>query len=251
MTELDRHLALAINGAIGASPSAFEVALLMAGAVPLVGCVTVMLFLWWTDLEGHAGQRMPVLGEGPAPDRPGLRLSRRRCVSLATCTAAAFVCTRLIAFGTEWPRPLARESLVVPIDATRWNHLVDGMTGFGAFPSDHAALFFALAVGLFAWRLSWGLIGLGSAGVLSMLRVGLGFHYPSDMVAGALIGAFFGMIATRLARRPGLFDGVVAAFDRHPAILYPLLFVVALDFTQHFRLVFKSVFFVVLTFLGH
>jgi undecaprenyl-diphosphatase len=251
VSELDRQLLLLINGLVGSSPTLFELCLLFCGALPLIGCVAVMLALWWTDPEGGAGETAPVLAIGEAPERVGRRVSRRRCVALAAAVAAAFICTRLIAFATDFPRPLGREALAVPIEAERWEHLVSGMTGFGAFPSDHAALFFALAVGLFAWSRILGGVGVAVAVFLSVIRIAVGFHYPSDMAAGALLGGLAGGLALLAASRPGrILDGVVELSDRHPAIFYPLLFVVALDFTQHFRLVFRAVFFFLLSLLG-
>ena len=47
-----------------------------------------------------------------------------------------------------------------------------------------------------------------------------------------------------------VFDWIAELFERRPAAMYPLLFVAALDFTQHFRLVLKSTFYFVLTLLG-
>jgi undecaprenyl-diphosphatase len=263
MFPLDREILLLVNGVVGGYRALFETALLFCGALPLVGSVVVMLALWWTDPERDSGAAAPVLGGSEAPDSAGLWVSRRRCVALAAGIAGAFVCTRLIAYATDFPRPLGRESLAVPIEPERWGHLVSGMTGFGAFPSDHAALFFALAVGLFAWKRSslavglfawkrsFGMVGLAAAVFLSLIRVGVGFHYPSDMIVGGMIGSAFGWFALRAAARPGkALDGVVALFDRRPALMYPLLFVVALDFTQHFRLVFSTVFFFLLSLLG-
>lgn len=251
MNELDRQIAVAVNRLIGSSSLLFETMLFLTGSLPLVACVAVMLALWWTDLEGGVTTGGPVLGGGVIPGRPGLHISRRRCVAMAACTAGAFVCTRLIAFGTDLPRPLAREVLTIPIDAARWQGTVKAMTGFGAFPSDHAALFFAIGVGLFAWRRSWGWAGMAAATFLAAGRVGIGFHYPSDMAAGAAIGAMFGLVAIWLARVSGApLDGVVALFDRHPALMYPLLFIGALDFTHHFRLILRGVFYFLLTLLG-
>ena len=251
MNELDRQIAVALNQVIGSSSFVFETMLFLSGSLPLVACVAVMLALWWTDLEGGTASRGPVLGGVESLDRPGLQVSRRRCVALAASTAAAFVCTRVIAFGTDLPRPLARETLAIPIDAGRWEGTVRAMTGFGAFPSDHAALFFAIGVGLFAWRARWGWTGVVAASFLAAGRVGIGFHYPSDMLAGGVIGAGFGLLAIRLGNRSSLLlEGVVGLFDRHPAVMYPLLFVAALDFTHHFRLILRSVFYFLLTLLG-
>lgn len=249
MNPLDRQLLLWANSLVGDSPALFQAALLLCGALPLVACVAVLLALWWTDPEGMAhGPRLAGAGAEP---RLGLLVSRRRCVALAGAIGMAFILTRLLAFATDLPRPLGREALQVPLEAEHWQNLVRGMTGFGAFPSDHAALFFALAVGLFAWSRRAGLAGLLMAGLFSAARVVVGFHYPSDMLAGAVMGAALAGGAMVMARgvQPVL-DGVVNLFDRRPAIMYPLLFVVALDFTQHFRLVFRAIFYFLFGLLG-
>jgi len=251
MSPLDRQLLLWANGLVGHSPALFQAALVLCGALPLAACVAVLLALWWTDPEGRERTPAPRLaGAAPLPGA-GLLVSRRRCVALAGAISLAFVSTRLVAFATNLPRPLGRETLQVPMEAEEWRELVEGMTGFGAFPSDHAALFFAMAVGLFAWSRGAGLVGLVAACLLSAARVVVGFHYPSDMVVGAGIGAALAGGAMMVARGPQpVLDGVVRLFARRPAVMYPLLFVVALDFTQHFRLVFRAVFYFLFALLG-
>ncbi len=60
---------------------------------------------------------------------------------------------------------------------------------WSSFPSDHAALFFALATGIYlvSRRMGW-LVYLYTAVVIALPRVYLGIHYPSDILAGALLG---------------------------------------------------------------
>jgi membrane-associated phospholipid phosphatase len=244
----DRDALLAINGLVGSSAALFEGALFLCGSFPLVGCVATLLALWWTDVEGGGGSLR--LGGGFGNTSQGTHLSRARCVAIALAVAAAFVLTRLIAFSASFPRPTA-DGLRVPIDPARFAELMHGMTGFGAFPSDHAALYFALAAGLFAWSRKLGWAGIVVASILSLARVGVGFHYPSDVVAGALIGAVLGKVMIELQRRsPHFFDMAVRLFDDHPSVMYPALFVAAIDFTAHFRLVFGAVFYLVPRILG-
>jgi undecaprenyl-diphosphatase len=57
-----------------------------------------------------------------------------------------------------------------------------------SFPSDHATAAFAIAVALLLRHRKAGVIALVLAGLLSIARVAVGTHYPSDVVAGALIG---------------------------------------------------------------
>jgi undecaprenyl-diphosphatase len=246
---IDHNILVLLNGLVGRSPAAFEVALALCGQVPLALCVMTLLVLWWTDTERRTDATL--VGDRRALERPGLLESRCRVVMIGAAITVAFAATRLIAAFTELPRPIGHETLQVPIDAARWDELVHGMTGFGAFPSDHAALYFALAVGLSAWNRTIAIVGLIVAVIFSLARVAVGFHYPGDVVVGGAIGAVAGLTARRLT--PDLvpqLSTAVRLFDHFPRVMYPVLFVVALDFTQHFRMFAGVVFAVVYKVLG-
>lgn len=61
---------------------------------------------------------------------------------------------------------------------------------FDAFPSDHAAIYVALALGIFlACRLAGTLALLWTAFVVLGLRVAVGMHWLSDILVGAAAGA--------------------------------------------------------------
>lgn len=60
-----------------------------------------------------------------------------------------------------------------------------------SFPSDHAAIAFAFAVLLTVWEPRIGVWFLGIAALVAVARVMVGVHYPSDVLAGALIGCVF------------------------------------------------------------
>jgi len=57
------------------------------------------------------------------------------------------------------------------------------------FPSDHATAAFAIAVAILLRKRGWGIFALVAATVLSIGRVALGVHFPSDVLAGAAVGA--------------------------------------------------------------
>ncbi len=106
---------------------------------------------------------------------------------------------------------------------------------FSSFPSDHAMLFFALAVPL--WNRSrW----LGAAAMLWTLlvicapRIYLGYHYPSDVLAGAVLGILCMVALSRLVARTGFPTRAVHFADFHPGAFYPLAFVLSFELATLF-----------------
>lgn len=57
-----------------------------------------------------------------------------------------------------------------------------------AFPSGHASLAFALAIGCVRWRRGLGLFALCTAIMISVARVIVGVHYPTDILGGMFVG---------------------------------------------------------------
>ncbi|HZG08827.1 MAG TPA: phosphatase PAP2 family protein [Allosphingosinicella sp.] len=101
-----------------------------------------------------------------------------------------------------------------------------------SFPSDHAAFYFALALGILlanrragAFAIAWTLL------VICGSRMITGTHSPVDIVAGIGIGGAillaFQFAAARLARRP--LDAVVGWTGRHEALVAALLFLVLFE----------------------
>ena len=71
-------------------------------------------------------------------------------------------------------------------------------------PSTHAATAFAaaVAVSLVHPRLRWPLVVLAS--LVSVSRVWLGVHYPTDVLAGAALGTAIAFGANALLARTGI-----------------------------------------------
>ena len=69
-----------------------------------------------------------------------------------------------------------------------------------SFPSGHATQSFAVAtcLGLLAPRLRTGALALAT--LIALSRVYLGVHFPSDVLAGALLGALVGWGVARVAQ---------------------------------------------------
>ncbi|SLN23329.1 undecaprenyl pyrophosphate phosphatase [Roseovarius albus] len=114
---------------------------------------------------------------------------------------------------------------------------VEFMDGWSSLPSDHASLFFGLAVMIFLINRRFGVFLLfWAAFVVCLPRVVTGLHWPSDIVVGALLGAALGVTLlgpmTQIVRQVQL----VPFCERHEAFAYPLLFLATYEVTQMFQM---------------
>jgi undecaprenyl-diphosphatase len=57
-----------------------------------------------------------------------------------------------------------------------------------SFPSDHATAAFAIAVSIWLRHRRAGWLALGLATLVSVSRVAVGTHYPTDVLGGAVLG---------------------------------------------------------------
>ena len=111
------------------------------------------------------------------------------------------------------------------------------MWNWSSFPSDTAAFEFALAVGVFMiWR-RWGWLAiLYSLVVISIPRVYLGYHYPSDIIVGALIGSVVTFAMGREKIRIPLSRPFLLWSDDYPGVFYCVFFL----FTYEVAAVFEN-----------
>ena len=80
--------------------------------------------------------------------------------------------------------------------------LADGGPTNYSFPSGHTFGAFAMASALACGvRRSIGTVFLALAALIGFSRMYLFVHYPTDVIAGAALGIFFGVVAWRLAGR--------------------------------------------------
>lgn len=63
-----------------------------------------------------------------------------------------------------------------------------------SFPSDHATGAYAIAVAILLRHRKAGVLALVLATLVSLSRVGLGTHYPTDVLGGAAIGALAALL---------------------------------------------------------
>jgi undecaprenyl-diphosphatase len=191
---------------------------LVSGSYLLKGGV-FMAAVWWAWFSGEAGE-----------DR-----ARLRTFLISTLMAAVVALGVARVLGTVLPfreRPMFANGLdfVAPSSsrASDFEH-------WSSFPSDHAALFFALATGLWYVRRSVGVIAfVYSVIVICLPRLYLGVHYPTDLIAGAAIGIAVTWIAVRRPLRRAVGLPALEWLNRSPAWFYALLFLITFQIATLF-----------------
>ncbi|HEY0317500.1 MAG TPA: phosphatase PAP2 family protein [Solirubrobacterales bacterium] len=112
---------------------------------------------------------------------PRLAGWRRASVAAVLSAGVALAIGKVISEIVDRARPFVADPHGV--------HLFAGHAADPGFPSDHATAAFAIAVAILLRKRGWGIVALVAATVLSVGRVALGVHYPSDVLAGAALGA--------------------------------------------------------------
>jgi undecaprenyl-diphosphatase len=108
------------------------------------------------------------------------RDAQRAVVAAGLSAGLALAIASLMARVVDRPRPFVAHHGV---------HLFVAHAADPGFPSDHATAAFAIGVALLLRFRAWGALTLVAATVLAVGRVALGIHYPTDVLAGAALGA--------------------------------------------------------------
>ena len=111
----------------------------------------------------------------------------------------------------------------------------DSLGGWSSFPSDHAAVFGAFVVLIFALSRPLGCLGLlWSVCVVLAPRIYLGEHFLSDVVAGATLGATVAAAALRGPQLRWLAQPFERLLARRPAWFYATAMVFTAELIQMF-----------------
>jgi undecaprenyl-diphosphatase len=170
------------------------------------GCPLVIV-IWWAWFKGK--------------DRHSLRCEHA-ISTLFGCVVAIAVARGLALMLPFRLRPMHDESLhfVVPFGVDRVS-----LDGWSSFPSDHAVLFFALSTGLFFISKKIGVLAFfHSVLVIAFPRAYLGLHYPTDLIAGAIVGIAIALTANLYFAKNKHIQSIVSFSYSKPSVFYPLLF---------------------------
>jgi undecaprenyl-diphosphatase len=114
------------------------------------------------------------------------RSTRRAAVAAGLSAGLGLAAAQVIARLVDRPRPFVSHPAAVHLFA---HHAADP-----GFPSDHATAAFAIGVALLLRDRAWGAVILVAAVVLAVGRVAMGVHYPTDVLAGAALGALAALV---------------------------------------------------------
>jgi undecaprenyl-diphosphatase len=187
--------------------------LLKAHIARFVPLILAMCWLWF---ERHPRQ----------PER------REMLVETLVISLVALFIARALALALPFrERPIAQVDLGLTLPSA----VESGLRTWSSFPSDHAVLAFVIAVSL--WRISrpicaWAL--LHAVIFICLPRLYVGFHYATDLIAGALLGTALALLMPLLKMRRVVTTFLLDVEGKRPATLYSVGFFVLFELAEMF-----------------
>jgi undecaprenyl-diphosphatase len=181
----------------------------------LIGAVLVAMY-WWAWME---------------PGREVIGSRESLVVSLFLATPIAVLSARLLATSLPYrERPLHNPLVQFHLPYTMYP---DTLLHWSSFPSDHAVLCFCLAAGLWMVSRRLGVLAISYAALINLPRIYCGIHYPTDILAGALVGIGFAFL-TKVPWFRAMARISLNYLGRRPGYLYFLLFVWTFEIAEMF-----------------
>lgn len=217
-TRIDDIVLRSLTALIGRSAAFDDIMEILSHGSFAIGALVMTIFWWYWFRQSN-----------PA--------TTQRTREHLLCTMIASAAALFVARALALTLPFRLRPRFEPALHLVWPAAPDSLMfmDWSAFPSDHAVMFSALAVGLCFVSLRVGLVLLLLAVlIVSLPRVYYGIHYPTDVIAGLGLGALFGYCgnASAVSRR---FAGRMLLWERRwPQGFYAALFVVTLEFATMF-----------------
>lgn len=167
--------------------------------------------------------------------RPDAKQSKNRDYLLCGIVACllSIVVARTLAKSLPYrERPLRNPAIHFQLP---YGDDTEALIHWSAFPSDHAAVFFALATAIFfAWRRAGILAFCYVAFIICLPRIYLGFHHPTDILGGAAIGVAIAWLAALEPVRKAVSRMATPWLERSPGSFYACLFIMTFQIATLF-----------------
>jgi undecaprenyl-diphosphatase len=177
----------------------------------------IALMIWWLWFDNK-------------PQRPDYR---EQLIATILSACVAMVVARALALGLPFRlRPIYdAHNFLIPYGAESWP-----FGAWSAFPSDHAVLFFTLSTGLVFVSRKAGLLAIAyTTFFICIPRLYLGLHYPTDVIAGALIGVAFGCIGNLKVVSGKISELILSWESLKPSLFYSSLFLITYQIADTFE----------------
>jgi undecaprenyl-diphosphatase len=223
---LESQLLHQLNHYLARSPAGFDQALNLIDRLPWLLAAGVLAALWFLGEPGTVPTK-----------RAGLTQleSRGRVLLILAALAISFLCVEALQAAVFRPRPLVNAPLEIPIHPQTWQVIRNDLAWQSSFPALQPTLLLVITTGLFYFNRYAGGLALLASAYFGALQVGVGFHWPGDILAGGLVGIL--TTSSLLAVKP-LLDRIltplVLEFEIHPGLAYALGFLILFDLSQKF-----------------
>ncbi|WP_233843222.1 phosphatase PAP2 family protein [Dyella sp. 2HG41-7] len=180
----------------------------------------LVCILWWMWFAGGPTQR------------------RNREIVIATtiATFVALVVGRLLAHYMPFRiRPFADPDLMMRFPADASACKVPIIRTWSSFPSDHAMMWCAVSTGIFLYSKRLGIIAfLYTLAFICFPRIYLGMHYPTDVLAGAVLGVAISLVLNQAALRERLAAPFLDWSVKYEALFHVGIFLLSFELASQF-----------------
>lgn len=165
----DANVLETINGFANHSKVIDLIGIFLASYLPYLLVLLLASFLFWPKKDKIKNRAMVL-------------------VSITAALIARFAVKNIVLFFYDRPRPymdLTPTNKLIPLSADE---------NLQSFPSGHALFFFALSAVIYSFNKKLGIFFLACSALMSIARIFVGVHWPSDILAGAILGIIIGVI---------------------------------------------------------
>jgi undecaprenyl-diphosphatase len=176
--------------------------------------VSMLWYLWFRESNLLSETKVTIVG------------------AIISCILALIATSAINYVAPFQPTPMANEAIhfQIPSGVVLDRSANAGHGWINSFPSHHATMFYALATGIFLASRRLGCFAFVYVTLfIAFPRIYLGFHYPTDILGGAIVGISIANLVNRRVVREAYGKPFAMLASRYPALSQTALFVVTFE----------------------